>query len=288
MGWHRGLVIKRGGCQLTTPYVLWDTRTWDGTTGLGTGGLPNLGAGGSDFDLDVSVISTNAGTRTAVYASQNGAAWASVPGTLDWANIGGLPCAAPWTYITAYGAFPNTFDYCEADVLFSTTAGSGGQFAGGQTIGFYKSAPPVNAADGSTFNNIFVGSYYSLWNAPQTEVANNADTYLKNIMTTTTLNTMGNGGSYAAYRDFAQITNTVAGTQDEGDGFAVADGCSDFDPSSTLTDDYKFFYLGEHRATGYPNPPTVGDAWSGVIGAALFRGCPSEADLAYWHNYFYA
>ena len=35
------------------PYILWDTRSWDGSLGVGTGGIPNEGTAGSSFDLDV-------------------------------------------------------------------------------------------------------------------------------------------------------------------------------------------------------------------------------------------
>jgi hypothetical protein len=199
--------------------------------------------------------------------------------------VGGHPCDGAFTKIVAYGAFPGTPDFCEADILFSTTNGSGGQFGLSQGIGFQASFP-VGAADANTFVNTITGSEYGLWNAPQTEVAGNAVTYLKNQMVTVTHDSVF--GNFTAYRGSTQITNTVAGVLDEVDGSATVDGCSAFSPSSVLTDDYHFFYCGEDRRLGASNPPPVGQPWTGIVGCALFRGCPTPGDLTYWYNYFYA
>lgn len=287
MGWRRGLVMGVNGCRpLGSPYVLWDTREWNGVTGLGTRGLPNLGIGGSVFDLDVySVAYTYSGSPgTATYASHGNGTWQAPTPLIDWANVGGHPCNGAFTKIVAYGAFPGTPDFCEADILFSTTNGSGGQFGISQGIGFQTSFP-AGAADGNTFVNTFTGLEYGLWNAPQTEVAGNAVTYLKNQMITVTHDSVF--GNYTAYRNLTQVTNTVSGTQEEVDGSATVDGCSAFSPSSVLTDDYHFFYCGEDRRLGASNPPPVGQPWTGIVGCALFRGCPTPATLAYWYDYFY-
>lgn len=272
---------------LSNPYVLWDTREWNGVLGLGTRGLPNLGSGGSEFDLDVySVPYTYLGSPgTATFASQGSGTWQPPNPLINWSNVGGHPCAGAFTKIVAYGDFPGTPDYCEADILFSITSGSGGQFGISQGIGFYKSAPPVNAADGNTFVNTFTGIEYSLWNAPQTETTDNANTFLKNVMITVTHDSVF--GNFTAFRGLSQVVNTIAGTQDEVDGSVTEGGCSAFSPSSVLTDDYHFFYCGEDRRVGASNPPPVGEPWTGIVGCALFRGRPTSSDLAYWQTYFY-
>ena len=288
MGWRVGIPWIAEGCRpLSQPYVLWDTRQWNGVTGLGTAGLPNLGSGGSAFDLDVySVAYTYSGSPgTATYASQGSGTWRPPTSAIDWANIGGHPCAGAFTAIIAYGAFPGYPDYCEADILFSTTSGSGGQFGVAQAIGYYKPGAPANAADGNCFINTFTGSEYALWNAPQTEVLNNADIYLKNQMITVTHDSVL--GNLTAYRGLTQVTNSISGTNEEVDGFASVDGCSAFAQPGDLTNDYHFFYCGEDRRLGASNPPPVGEPWTGIVGMALFRGCPSTASLTYWYNYFY-
>lgn len=289
MGWRRGLIMGGDTCgALSEPYVLWDSRLWNGLDSIGTGvrAMPNLGIGGSDWDLDISTRILWDG-RTVTWANQNASTWTTFP-AITWDSVGGLPCEGPFTFMVAYGDFPDpNTHYAEVDMLFR----NGGGYGLAQAIGYMDTGfgAPADAVDYSSFVAPFHGFAYTQWNAPYVPTAGNASTLFRNKLISVTVDGVKDK-FHKAYRGsdsappFKILPHNFNDEQEEFFEYADPGNCEEFDGSGVYLDGEHFLYFGEDVRTGGVSP---GTPWTGVVGAALFRGCPSPADIDYWHDYFY-
>lgn len=281
---------------LLEPFILWDSRSWDGTIGVGTGGIANEGTAGSFFDLDVNERILGDGYY-AYYAKQGtdaiNAEWVTT--AADWDDIGGTPCDGPVTMIVALGAFPRRrtsgvftgFVNSAAVVNFFFRNGS-------NVVHWYQDSTQFNNDDGdasgffTSYSNADAFDYpYAFWSVDSNP---GDDLFLSERLLVISHDIADQGATF--WRGDTPVPAAIQFGQPQlpwtaPDEFEFWDHEYPCDNGAaaqgSIASHEQFCYFGEHRSYA---PLTPGDPWNGVIGAAVFRGEPTNADLAYWDNYF--
>lgn len=288
------------------PYVLWDTRSWDGSIGIGTGGIPNEGTAGPAFDLDVTERILGDGSY-AYFAKQGPAAESAswVTTSTDWDAVGGVPCDGPVTIMMAIGDFPR-----------SRTAGelSGTPNGSAYALQYFRSNP-------SDWHWLMGGEWY---NNPDGDMngymSANANTDACDYKFSSAYNDSNPGDDLAVRERLLVLTHDIADgggtfwrwpdpcpaeiefvpptaptltpfTFELFDEDAPCDGKATFAPCSGQAaqgsilggTNQQFNFIGEHRSWA---PLTPGQPWNGIIGVAFFRGEPTRAQIQYWRDYF--
>lgn len=280
---------------LTQPVILWDSRSWDGSIGPGTGGIPNEGTAGPAFDLDVRKYTLGLGITA--YGAMRGPGpnptWVS-PGGVDWDDLGGPPCDGPFTMILAIGSFPRqpiqgVDGGLDCEVLFRATSGSPIHFAM-QQIWFNGFGD-----DPSGTANMETGADVGGFDYPIANYGMNGfcpgctEDYLRQRLLVMTMDGVDGGATY--WRNFVPVApeidfvDPVPPTTPEtfyvGETFG---NCAAGSSSSPINTHELFVYFGEHRGFGDIVP---GTAWNGAIGFVLLRGEPTPDEIAYWDDYFF-
>lgn len=308
MSWRNGLVIGSSACgSLGEPYVLWDTRVWRaGAIGQGLRAMPNLGIGGSLWDLDV-IVQDYFGLKLTI-AGHNDFKRLSSP-HIPWSTVGGVPCNGPITIMTAFGDFPsNDSSFAEADMLFSTHKYRS-DLSLAQSLGSVENWANDIANANVTFvatwhetppNNFGIrGTTYNQWNLPSAAdfTPGSLTQFQRNTLVAVTLDSVKD----KCHKCF--VNNVVGGGAREipeqengpGDEFFVirhptpggsggAGDCTAHD-GETHIGSHHFFYLGEDQRPAPGAQPGV--PFGPVVGSALFRGTVSAGSMQYWHDYFY-
>jgi hypothetical protein len=281
---------------LSEPYILWDSRSWDGTTGPGSGGLPNEGTAGSVFDLDV--IQRTLGDGYQAYYGKRGpgptaADW--VVGGLLWADLGGPPCDGPFTIMAAFGDFPT-------DTISGVRTGWPDAFSEGDlqlrtpapTVHFGMNCAIGNGNEDSPTGQMFAYTNNDAFAAPAAsffpDYAAGGAVKLREELLVLTMDPVNGGGSmWVGSLAVPPQIDGVPPTSPLPEELWVDDtlhACGNGAAANgEINLDSFFIYFGEHR--GYA-PITAGDPWNGLIGFALFRGEPTPGDITYWTNYFLA
>lgn len=280
------------------PFILWDTRSWDGTTGVGTGGIPNEGTAGPSFDLDVTERILGDGSY-AYYAKQGpvllSASWVNT--AVDWDAVGGPPCDGPVTVMMAFGDFPRSsnagvptgFPNGAAYALqyFRRALGANHWLMGGEWYnnpdgdmsGYLDANANVDAPDykfSTVYNNSLPGD----------------DVAIREQMIVLTHDIADGGGTFWRWPDpcpadiqfvppstpFLDPFNFELFDEDQPCDAGIAANGSILGGTNQ-----QFCFIGEHRGWA---PLTPGQPWNGLIGAAFFRGEPTRAQMDYWNDYF--
>lgn len=268
---------------LRGPYILWDSRSWDGTLNT-VGALPNQGSAGSDYDLLVeSQVVGDPGERRTLGKFALGVDPTIPMPVTFWDDIGGEPCDAPFTFVMAFGdlvedgVFQATFfsgsDQSNADF---STGGSGTVVAGGALSGGAIGGS-INLLDGPPFPN-------AGWGQPSPSSAGDAALYLENRLIVLTFDPIDGGASF--WRGGVPVAPTAL--------FPVT-GERWYIPSmqpnacgASIDGDRIGASLGRDIITVDPDdPPPPFTRWNGCFGYALFRGEPNAFDIAIWSDFFF-
>jgi hypothetical protein len=288
------------------PYILWDTRSWDGSLGVGTGGIPNEGTAGPSFDLDVTERVLGDGSY-AYFAKQGpaveDASWVTT--AVDWDAVGGVPCDGPVTVMMAFGDFPRR-----------STAGdpSGFPNASVYALQYFRSNPSdwhwtmggewYNNDDGDMSGYLDANANADACDYKFSTVYGDSnpgdDLAVREQLLVLTHDIADGGGTFwrwpepcPAEIEFVPPTapTLTPFTFEIFDEDAPCDGKAAFAPCASQAaqgsilggTNEQFCFIGEHRSWA---PLTPGQPWNGLIGVAMFRGEPTRAQVQFWHDYF--
>lgn len=300
---HAGPVASiQPAAPLSDPIILWDTRSWDGSFGAGTGGLPNEGTAGAAFDLDVyeSIDSVNGAIST--YACQGTGPFAGwvTPSGIDWDDMGGAPIDGPFTIITAIGSFAKSSPVgavgaegqVDVEVILGDspsvrTFGTGTIFFtldNDQELDGYMDLFHNGAAPGS-----IAYDFYEPVKIPGGDCPDCAEDFVRERLLVMTMDGVDGGGSFwriGLDGIPVPVTPRIDGTGPAPlvEEFNVDDTFQNAVGPSAPTDSRFALFGYDVRNDG---PLTPGEQWNGPLGFVLLRGEPTQADLAYWHAYFF-
>lgn len=277
---------------LSAPLILWDSRNWNGSTGVGTGGLANEGSAGSIFNLDV-MRSVGENGEIDHRGVQNSQSWVTPFGG-DWDVLGGPPCDGPFTMILAVGTFQSLRPAggLEATMLMRTVSPQlthfGAAFSLFTTDDDRLTGQSEMFTGGNELSSLYPYNRYEPVENAAGFVPGGAGQYVRERLLVMTQDSVDGGGSYwrngvavTPRLDFIGPAQTYPGEQFDVDN--TFQSCQ-YGPSSLASNNARFCIFGVDKRYDEIVP---GEAWNGPIGYALFRGEPTPEDLAYWHDYFF-
>lgn len=299
---------------LQEPYILWDSRTWIPHQGV----FQNLGTAGSLFDLKMLSQGSDPsdslnfgqvlpyeyvyGFKTLNWDNSFGSTPdppGGFPETID--DIGGHICNGAFTMMVAFSpTFQPTFDndpeidyyqYVEIDFNSNNDIADGGGVSLSQNM-IGANDEDLNGDVGQgVFHEWYDSTNYCQWLAQSPDASNPTPigTNIAGKLVTITVDPWM--GYYWVWYD----NHLVQFYDMFGDYEPYPDNQMNFidfpyycTANDTLVDPQAFhevfLYFGESRGAFDWN---TGAAWRNVVGAAFFRGQPSQADITYWREYFY-
>lgn len=295
---------------LPEPWILWDTRNHDGTTlnkidnEYGAGDpIVNEGTGPDEWDLEIETFSQGSGLWGCVaYKTLN---WPNSFGTSgtnhpdDWPDLGGTPCEGGITWMIAVGEWAqlrnrNEWDgYIECEILCDNDPPNSIYF---QVIYIFTPEGDIGSApslpEWGSFGGIYLLNTFSEW-YPEDSDMNGEYVDLVNTLHVIHFDPANNqiwrwiNGvlTVTPWLDWDSL-NPIDPDAENWTNDLSSGGCDNDFVAATDTIGELFTYFGEHGPT--ENFPVVGEAWSPLKGAALFRGCPPSAtDLEEWYDYWF-
>lgn len=272
---------------LGSPVVYYDSRDWDGGAVL-----YNQGSGGNRLDLEVQDFSPDYvwGIKRVNWSSSPNGPNQLVP---RWSDLGGPPCDGPLTFIAAY---PQTLqdDYNATggdNAWVDTEWIVNGQGRGTGKIGIY--APWAGFGFGGIdfltdeWNYQEQGSYiYTDTNAAETyDVFRESSKLLVGMSLDSAsryayLWVRSASGFHKIYE--GQFYGFAEGNLDgEWQHFSEREDPCVYDGNGDLSLGRMFWSFGYHYG-----PITPGDPWNGIVWAGLYRGIPTDAEIATLYGTF--
>lgn len=296
------------GCGLGDPWILWDTRTYDGSSLILAGAgstypagdqLINQGIGGDKWDLDVETVvdSTTGAFQIIPYKTLNWPNDFATSGTnhpTTWDDVGGKYCdAGGVTWMIAIGVFAAMDDdgdrqgYIESDIIlrdgliFETTGiffwDDWISIPGGDSIwhSFYGIYPAEDFIEHYPGDVQLDGTYLQIENkllvVHWDPLNNQAWKWINTERYKHQWMEDAPGSPLAPLGDEQSLFVQYPCDENEG-----GDG-----PATEV-----FIYQGD--AGRFATPPPLGAGWNPMRGVAMFRGDPPcQADIDEWYDYFF-